>query len=75
MMSQITSAGQDVLQEIGISPVEHGTSEESKYKQILGLKLVHLLAVFVLVYVGTEVTVGGKVFFLLLWEQLHSGTI
>ncbi|KAG8931624.1 hypothetical protein FRC02_002446 [Tulasnella sp. 418] len=32
---------------------------ENKYKQIMSQKLVHYLAAFILVYVGTEVTIGG----------------
>jgi hypothetical protein len=35
-------------------------SEDSKFRQIFGLKTVHLLALFILVYVGVEVTIGGK---------------
>lgn len=34
--------------------------ESGKYKQILSMKVVHALAIFTLVYVGTEVTLGGK---------------
>ncbi|TFY77871.1 hypothetical protein EWM64_g6140 [Hericium alpestre] len=45
--------------EIGLPPAEQGTSEESKYSQIFRLKVVHLLAFFILVYVGVEVTIGG----------------
>ncbi|KAG8924709.1 hypothetical protein FRC02_010232 [Tulasnella sp. 418] len=32
---------------------------ENKYKKIMSQKLVHYLAAFILVYVGTEVTIGG----------------
>jgi hypothetical protein len=35
------------------------TSENGKLRQILNLKAVHLLAFFILVYVGVEVTVGS----------------
>ncbi|KAJ8589362.1 MFS general substrate transporter [Rhizopogon salebrosus TDB-379] len=38
---------------------EKGTSESSQFNQIFRLKEVHLLAFFILVYVGVEVTVGG----------------
>ena len=34
-------------------------SEGSKYRQIFRLREVHLLAFFILVYVGVEVTIGG----------------
>ncbi|KAF9077556.1 major facilitator superfamily domain-containing protein [Rhodocollybia butyracea] len=49
----------DCLAQIGVEPGEKGTSEKSHFRQILSLKTVHLLAVFILVYVGVEVTVGG----------------
>ncbi|KAF8827748.1 hypothetical protein HHX47_DHR4000377 [Lentinula edodes] len=49
----------DCLVEIGQEPGEKGTSEHSHFRQIMSLKSVHLLAVFILVYVGVEVTVGG----------------
>ena len=32
----------------------------NKYRQIFGLKAVHLLAVFAFIYVGVEVTLGGQ---------------
>ncbi|KAF9034213.1 MFS general substrate transporter [Hymenopellis radicata] len=38
---------------------ERGSNEHGKIKQILGLKTVHLLAAFTMVYVGAEVTIGG----------------
>ena len=31
-----------------------------KYRQVFGIKAVHLLAIFTLVYVGVEVTIGGE---------------
>lgn len=40
---------------------EKATSDESHYRQILSMKVVHLLSFFILAYVGTEVTLGGKV--------------
>ena len=49
----------DCLLEIGEGPTVQGTSEHSKYRQILGQKIVHLLALFSLVYVGIEFTIGG----------------
>jgi fucose permease len=49
----------ECLAEIGQDPGEKGTSEDNKFKQIMNLKTVHLLAFFILVYVGVEVTIGG----------------
>ncbi|EJD07347.1 MFS general substrate transporter [Fomitiporia mediterranea MF3/22] len=45
--------------EIGEAATEQGTSDDSKYKQILTNKVVHLLAFWSLVYVGIEITIGG----------------
>ncbi|EPQ52157.1 MFS general substrate transporter [Gloeophyllum trabeum ATCC 11539] len=45
--------------EIGQAANESGESAESDYKQIFTLKAVHLLAIFSLIYVGVEVTIGG----------------
>ncbi|KAL1692495.1 major facilitator superfamily domain-containing protein, partial [Schizophyllum commune] len=44
---------------IGQAPPEKSASAESNFKQIFRLKNLHLLAVFVLVYVGVEVTIGS----------------
>jgi len=55
----------DCLREVGQPPAEHGaplTSEHSKLRQILRQKNVHLIAFFILVYVGVEVTIGGLCF-------------
>ncbi|KAF8992924.1 major facilitator superfamily domain-containing protein [Cyathus striatus] len=49
----------ECLAEIGQPAGEKGTSEHSAFRQILSQKAVHLLAFFVLVYVGIEVTIGG----------------
>ncbi|PBK59802.1 MFS general substrate transporter [Armillaria solidipes] len=49
----------DCLAEIGHPPGEKGDNEHSTFRQILTLKTVHLLAFFILVYVGVEVTIGG----------------
>ncbi|KAK7039471.1 MFS domain-containing protein, partial [Favolaschia claudopus] len=38
---------------------ETSTSERSNFRQILSLKSVHVMALFILVYVGVEVTIGG----------------
>ena len=44
---------------IGQAPPAKSASAESNFRQIFRLKHLHLLAVFVLVYVGVEVTIGG----------------
>ena len=49
----------ECLAQIGQPAGEQNESEKSHMKQILALKDVHLLAVFILVYVGVEVTIGG----------------
>ena len=50
----------ECLVAIGEAPSEQRTSDGSTFRQILGHKTVHLLAFFILVYVGVEVTVGGS---------------
>ena len=50
----------EALAEIGQEPEDHGSANEgSKYKQIFRLRELHLLAFFILIYVGIEVTLGG----------------
>ncbi|KAH9942152.1 MFS general substrate transporter [Epithele typhae] len=52
----------ECLREIGITPATDGATDEvttSKYKQMMKLPIVHQLALFILIYVGTEVTLGG----------------
>ncbi|KAG1776365.1 MFS general substrate transporter [Suillus placidus] len=49
----------ECLSEIGIVDVDISTSEHSHLRQIFANKDVHLLAAFLLLYVGAEVTVGG----------------
>ena len=50
----------DIMAEAVHAAREADTTRENKYKQIMGLKTVHLLSFFALVYVGVEVTLGGK---------------
>jgi fucose permease len=45
--------------QIGEAAREKGTGESGTFAQMFRLKSVHLLAVFILVYVGVEVTIGG----------------
>ncbi|KAF8911914.1 major facilitator superfamily domain-containing protein [Mucidula mucida] len=47
------------LARVGLPAGERGSNEHGKIKQIIGLKTVHLLAAFTMVYVGAEVTIGG----------------
>ncbi|KAN0097839.1 Major facilitator superfamily domain containing protein [Tylopilus felleus] len=47
------------LAQIGISSEPKQTNERSHFRQIFALKDVHLLASFILFYVGAEVTMGG----------------
>lgn len=49
----------ECLEEIGQEAGEKGTSERSAFRQILSIKVVHMLAFFILVHVGVEVTIGG----------------
>ncbi|PCH42939.1 MFS general substrate transporter [Wolfiporia cocos MD-104 SS10] len=49
----------DCLAEIGQAPPEKISSNDSKYKQIFRLCAVNILAAFILIYVGVEVTIGG----------------
>ncbi|KAJ7310896.1 major facilitator superfamily domain-containing protein [Mycena albidolilacea] len=49
----------ECLAQIGQETVEKGESEACKFRQIISIKAVHLLALFLFVYVGVEVTIGG----------------
>ncbi|TFL07867.1 MFS general substrate transporter [Pterulicium gracile] len=50
----------DCLVHIGRDPGEKSTNENSSnVNQFMGIKAVHVLAAFLLIYVGTEVTIGG----------------
>lgn len=52
------------LAEIGQEPQEHinANHQDSKYRQIFRLRALHLIAIFIFVYVGVEVTIGGVSF-------------
>jgi fucose permease len=45
--------------EIGQASAAKNTTDDSTFSQIIRSKSVHLLALFLLVYVGVEVTIGG----------------
>ena len=53
----------EILVEAGLSPAPTSTSTQNSYRQILGLSVVHLLALFIFAYCGLEVTIGGKYYF------------
>lgn len=57
------------MAEIGQAPREKSTSQHSEFRQVLGQKTVHLLAFFILVYVGVEVTIGGWIVTFLINER------
>ncbi|KAF8306093.1 MFS general substrate transporter [Clavulina sp. PMI_390] len=47
-----------LLHEIGVHP-EEDTNRAPLIRQVMELKIVHIMAAFILFYVGMEVTVGG----------------
>ena len=52
----------ECLREIGQEPHEKTKASEegvNKYKQVFGLRAVHLMAFFIFTYVGVEVSIGG----------------
>jgi fucose permease len=44
---------------VSATPPEDQPVQQSPFKQILTIKAVHLMAFYILVYVGVEVTIGG----------------
>jgi len=50
----------ECLAQIGQTTEEKELVGGSKYKEMFKLKALHTLALFTLVYVGVEVTIGGK---------------
>lgn len=52
-------SGLECLAQIGQLTEERESVHGSKYKEMFKLKALHLLALFILVYVGVEVTIGG----------------
>ena len=52
--------GSECLTQIGEGTEEKETVTGSRYKEMFKLKSLHLLALFIMVYVGVEVTIGGK---------------
>ncbi|KAI0332817.1 MFS general substrate transporter [Cubamyces sp. BRFM 1775] len=49
----------EVKAEAGDLYVDPNAIDTNKYKQIFTIRAVHFLSVFALIYVGTEVTIGG----------------
>ncbi|RPD75641.1 MFS general substrate transporter [Lentinus tigrinus ALCF2SS1-7] len=65
----------DLLAEIGQPPPEKTQDSEagmSKFKQVLRLRAVHLMAFFIFTYVGVEVTVSGWIVTYIINER-HGG--
>ena len=52
------------LAESGQNPAREETQESggNKYSEMFKLKSLHLMAVFILIYIGVEVTLGGEVY-------------
>ena len=42
----------EILEEIGQPPRERGTSGQNHYRQIMGQRAVHMMALFILIYIG-----------------------
>ncbi|KAF9816608.1 hypothetical protein IEO21_04009 [Rhodonia placenta] len=61
----------DVMADAG-QPAEEEGAKERLYHQIMRLKEVHYLATFALIYVGTEVSIGGWIVTFI--EQKRGGT-
>ncbi|KAJ8468585.1 hypothetical protein ONZ45_g17194 [Pleurotus djamor] len=59
----------EVLARQGIEPGEVIAERENKFKQIIKFKSVHFLAIFALIYIGVEVTLGGA--YPSIWEILQ----
>jgi len=59
--SRLTKArDQDCLEQAGETiPEKTAESEAGTFKQVMKTRTVHLLAFFILIYVGVEVTIGG----------------
>jgi hypothetical protein len=55
------------MRDVGIVPLVHDNHgrDMDKLRQMLSMRGVHILAIFVFIYAGLEVTMGGKSYFLL----------
>ena len=57
-IEELLKAWAEIMREAGRVPEDTG-AQENLYHQIMRLKEVHYLAVFSLIYVGVEVSIGG----------------
>jgi fucose permease len=65
----------DCLREVGeVIPdkAAEDVAEKGKFSQMMSYKAVHLLSLFLLIYVGAEVTIGGTISSLCLIAQQKS---
>jgi len=62
----------EVMAEAGHGPGEVGTVSQSKYREILGQRALHFMAIFSLIYVGVEVTLGGWIVTYII-QKRHGG--
>lgn len=54
-------ANEDALLELGQEHIpETAAQAGSKYRQIIRIKAVHFMTIFAVIYIGVEVTLGGK---------------
>ena len=60
MLNLILNRDSECLAQIGQATEEKETVGGSKYREMFKLKALHILALFTLVYVGVEVTIGGE---------------
>ncbi|KIK56703.1 hypothetical protein GYMLUDRAFT_99125 [Collybiopsis luxurians FD-317 M1] len=64
----------DLMLEIGQEPSEEnapslGSTSHNLYRQIFNIRAVHFLAVFALIYIGVEVTIGGWIVTFIIRER------
>ncbi|TFY77311.1 hypothetical protein EWM64_g6699 [Hericium alpestre] len=59
----------EIMAEAGREPGDVGTAGDSKMRQILSLKVVHYLALFAIIYIGVEVTLGGWIVTFIIRER------
>ena len=57
------------MQEAGYDPAPTEANRGSQYGAILSIRAVYFLAAFVLIYVGTEVTLGGWIVTFIIRER------
>ncbi|GLB45231.1 putative major facilitator superfamily protein [Lyophyllum shimeji] len=61
----------ELLEEGGQAPAESNSSapRESNFRQLFGLRSVHVLTIFAIIYIGIEVTVGGWIVTFIIRER------